>query len=263
MNKLLNNKIVFITGASSGLGREIAIEAAKCGAVLILCARREERLKAVKLECERLSNKKAYYYVVDLSKKENVNKLCIEVEKEFKKIDVLVNNAGFGKFSDVPNLHMYEVENMFNVNTYSVINFCNFFVKNMKEQGSGHIINVVSQAGKMAFPEGSVYSATKFATYGFSNALRLELYKYGIYVTTVNPGPIDTEFFDAANSVRDYVDRVKFITLDANKLAKKIVKSMCKNKREINSPFLLEFCAKIYTVFPSFGDFLAKKIFRK
>lgn len=263
MNELLSNKTIFITGASSGLGREIAIEVSKCGATIILCARREEKLYEVKLECEKLSKKKVYYYVGNLSNEQDIEKICNDIDKKFEKIDILVNNAGFGKFDDVSNLDMNEAKEMFNVNTLAVIRFCNFFTKKMKELKSGHIINIASQGGKMAFPEGSVYSATKFATYGFSNAMRLELHQYNIFVTTVNPGPMNTGFFDAAESVRDYVDKAKFITLDPNKLAKKIVKNMCKNKREINSPLVLEVCAKIYALFPSFGDFLARKIFGK
>lgn len=263
MKEMLKGKTVLITGASSGLGREIALEASKNKASVILCARREDRLLKVKEECEKLSKEKAFIYKVDLKNSTDIDMFCSDVKENFKKIDILVNNAGFGIFNEVVDFNIKEVEDMFKVNTFAVMRLSSFFAKGMIERREGHIINIISQAGKMAFPEGSGYSASKFATYGFSNALRLELYKYNIFVTTVNPGPIETEFFDAANSVRDYVKKADSIMLSPEKLAKVIVKNMYKNKREINQPLLLEIGAKIYVLFPSFGDFLAKKIFKK
>lgn len=263
MNPFLKDKVVLITGASSGIGKEIALEASKCGAIVILCARREELLVKTKKECDSLSNNKAHYFILDVSSQESIDNLFLHVSEKFGSIDVLVNNAGFGRFVDFVDFDLEVAQKMFLVNTFGLITLTQKFAKIMQNNKQGHIINVISQAAKMASPESSIYSSTKFATLGFTNAIRLELSKDNIFVTSVNPGPVDTEFFDAAQSDKAYVKKVGWIVLDANKLAKKIVKIMGKNRREINAPMILEFLARFYVLFPHVGDFLAKQIFKK
>ena len=128
---------------------------------------------------------------------------------------------------------------------------------------SGHIINIASMAGKMATPKSTIYSATKFAVIGFSNALRLELKPFGIHVTTVNPGPIETNFFNIADPNGSYLDKIGAMVLQADDLAKEIVNTFGKNKREINRPRLMNTAAFFYQVFPTIGDYLAGGIFNK
>lgn len=132
----------------------------------------------------------------------------------------------------------------------------------MAEQGSGHIVTIASMAGLIASANASVYSATKFAIIGFSNALRLELADHNVYVTTVNPGPVATAFFDTADPSGHYLDKVKRFTLSPETVAKKIIASLGKNKRELNMPMALVLAHKAYTLFPRLSDILARKIFR-
>ena len=115
----------------------------------------------------------------------------------------------------------------------------------------------------MATAKSTIYSATKFAVLGFSNALRLEMRPFNVSVTTVNPGPIRTEFFDKADPSGDYLDKLGFIVLEPQKLAKAIIRSVEKPKREINQPVALEIAARFYTLFPHVGDYLAGGIFNK
>ena len=124
----------------------------------------------------------------------------------------------------------------------------------MKESRKGHIINIVSMAGLIATSKSSLYSATKFAAIGFSNALRLELIPYGVYVTTVNPGPIRTGFFDQADPDGSYLKSVDRFLLEPDAVARKIVKIIGKNKRELNLPVLLNLAHKFYTLFPKLAD---------
>lgn len=109
-------------------------------------------------------------------------------------IDVLINNAGYGAFKGFEEFSAQEIADMFQVNTLASIHFACLIGQKMAEQGQGHLINIVSMAGLIASAKSSIYSATKFALIGFSNALRLELADKGVYVTTVNPGPIATKF---------------------------------------------------------------------
>ena len=131
----------------------------------------------------------------------------------------------------------------------------------MKESRKGHIINIVSMAGLIATGKSSLYSATKFAAIGFSNALRLELMLYGVYVTTVNPGPIRTAFFDQADPDGVYLQSVERFLLEPDAVAKKIVKIIGKNKRELNLPILLNLAHKFYTLFPKLADKFAGETF--
>ena len=116
-------------------------------------------------------------------------------------------------------------------------------------------------AGKIATANSSVYAATKFAVIGFSDALRLELADKGVYVTTVNPGPIETSFFDQAEPSGAYLESVKKFVLSPKYVAKKIVRILGKNKREVNLPRLLSVAHKGYTLFPRISDKLATNVF--
>jgi len=113
----------------------------------------------------------------------------------------------------------------------------------------------------IASAKSSLYSATKFAGIGFSNALRLELMPYNVYVTTVNPGPIKTAFFDKADPDGSYVKAVDKYILEADTVAKQIVNNFGKKKRELIMPFTLKAAHKLYTLFPNLGDKLASKMF--
>ena len=139
--------------------------------------------------------------------------------------------------------------------------FSRLMAEKMVEQGHGHIINIASMAGKIATANSSVYAATKFAVIGFSDALRLELADKGVYVTTVNPGPIETSFFDQADPSGAYLESVKKFVLSPKYVAKKIVRILGKNKREVNLPRLLAVAHKGYTLFPKIADYLARTSF--
>lgn len=259
----LSGKTVLITGASSGLGAEIAYEASKKGARVIICARREDELKNVLEECQSLSGQKGAYFTLDVSDYEDVEAKLTTILSTFPKIDVLVNCAGFGLFEPFLETNFKDTEKMFSVNVLGLIYITQSIALKMAESGEGHIINIASQAGKMATPKSSIYAATKFAVMGFSNSLRLEMKPLGISVTTVNPGPIKTAFFDLADPSGDYLSNLGGLTLDANKLARKIVAMMGTYKREINAPFIMEFGSKCYQLFPHIGDFFASQVFDK
>ncbi|MBP2098141.1 SDR family NAD(P)-dependent oxidoreductase [Enterococcus rivorum] len=259
----LMNKVVVVTGGSAGLGEQICYEAAKKGAIVVVCARRINLIGKVKERCEELSGKPAFDYQLNVADPENVEHVFEKIQAEVGSIDVLVNNAGFGIFENFVDINMDLAKNMFEVNILGMMFFTQKTAIQMVEKGHGHIINIASMAGKMATAKSTVYSATKFAVLGFSNALRLELKPAGVSVTTVNPGPIHTEFFDKADPSGDYLSSIDRLVLDPNKLAKEIVNAMGTCKREINRPRAMEVAARFYTLFPHIGDFLAGGLFNK
>ena len=245
----LTNKVVVVTGGSAGLGEQICYEAAKQGAVVVVCARRINLIGKVREQCAVLSGREAFSYQLDIADPESVERVVEAISAEVGSIDVLVNNAGFGLFENFVEIDLAVARQKVAIK--------------MIEAGQGHIINVASMAGKMATAKSTVYSATKFAVLGFSNALRLELKPLGIAVTTVNPGPIQTEFFDKADPTGTYLAAVDKIVLDPTKLAREVVGSMGTSRREINRPFVMEAAARFYTLFPHLGDFIAGNILNK
>ena len=260
---LLENKVVVVTGGSAGLGEQICYEAAKRGAIVVICARRSQLINKVKEECMALSGKPAYAFQLDIADPESVENLVASIRQKVGKVDILVNNAGFGVFQEFTEMPTETIRSMFEVNVLGMMVLTQQIALEMVDQGSGHIINVASMAGKIATPKTAVYSATKFAVLGFSNALRLELKPLGIHVTTVNPGPIETAFFDQADPSGSYLASLGTFVLDPTKLAKTIVKAMIRPKREINRPQVMGIAAKFYTLFPNVGDYLAGSLFNK
>lgn len=266
MSKIFSDlfgKTVLITGASSGLGENIAYEVSRKGARVILCSRRQQELATCLKKCEAISKQKGAFYSMDISDYDEVELVLEKIKTDFKEIDVLVNCAGMGLFQPFLESEFKETKKMFAVNVLGLMYLTQRIGLMMAEKNRGHIINIASQAGKMATPKSSIYAATKFAVIGFSNSLRLEMRPLGISVTTVNPGPIKTPFFDLADPTGNYLESVGKLVLDPEVLAKKIVKSMGTYKREINSPFIMELGSKCYQLFPHVGDYLATHIFDK
>lgn len=258
MNNLLN-QTVLVTGASSGIGKDVAINSAKLGANLILVARSEDKLISVRNECTRVGAESAHheYVLIDMGDPKQITDGVDEIAKITDKIDVLVNAAGFGDFSNYLETEFSTVEKMFRVNVLGLMLMSRLIASQMIANGHGHIFNVGSMAGKITTPKSAAYSATKAAVISFSDGLRLELKPMNVKVTTINPGPVATNFFDVADHGGNYLDSVKYFVLDPDKLAWDIVNAINKNKREINRPRYMELAAVLYKIAPSAGDFLA------
>ncbi|MBM7711844.1 SDR family NAD(P)-dependent oxidoreductase [Enterococcus xiangfangensis] len=259
----LTNKVVVVTGSSAGLGEQICYEAAKRGAIVVTCARRINLIGQVKERCSELSGKAAFAFQLDIADPDSVESVIEKIADEVGEVDVLVNNAGFGLFDDFVAFDLAVAKKMFDVNVLGMMYFTQKIAISMVNNQKGHIFNVASMAGKMATPKSTVYSATKFAVLGFSNALRLELRPANVYVTTINPGPIATEFFDKADPSGSYLENLGGIVLDPHKLAKTIVNKMGRPTREINRPIIMEGASRFYGLFPHIGDFLAGGLFNR
>lgn len=259
----LKNKIVLVTGGSTGLGEAICYEAAKQGAVVIVSARRTDLIEKVKERCQVLSQNTAYAFSVDLGDTASIQNLIQQIKETVGVVDVVVNNAGFGIFEDFLTFDLEKARKMFEVNLFGMMYLTQAMAIDMLPVQKGHFINIASMAGKMATPKSTVYSASKFAVIGFSNALRLELKPFNIHVTTVNLGPVETNFFQLADPSGDYLASVDHFILDPKKIAQEIVKSMISPKREINRPYVMSVASQFYTLFPRLGDYLAGGLFNK
>lgn len=253
----LEGKIVLITGASSGVGKLVAFEMATRGATLVLCARHLTELRKVAQKCKELSQHAAYVVQLDVSDSQMIDQQLSHILRDIGSVDVLVNSAGFGLFEPFVELDMGTVEKMFRVNVLGLMYVTQRIAQQMITVKRGQIFNIASVAGKIATPKSTAYSATKFAVVGFSNALRLELKPLGIQVTTVHPGPMETNFFKTADPSGNYFDRIKLLALSPEKVAHQIVNAVGYKRREINAPLYMEMIHRGYELFPNFGDQLA------
>ncbi|QNG60070.1 SDR family oxidoreductase [Bacillus sp. PAMC26568] len=189
-------KTVLITGASDGIGRELAYKYAKDGFRLVLVARNEEKL--MKLAGE-LKNTTAIVKSKDLSDMKQVNELFQELQQEKISVDVLINNAGFGLYGDFKNTSAEEELNMIDLNIKSITLLTKLFLPDMIIKKSGQILNVASSAAFQPGPLMAVYYATKAYVLSFSEAIENELKGTGVSVFVLCPGPTKTSFSDRAN----------------------------------------------------------------
>jgi NADP-dependent 3-hydroxy acid dehydrogenase YdfG len=189
--------IALITGATSGIGKACAIKFAQNGYDIILTGRRKDRLDVLKKELEKLNKIAALALCFDIRQKNEVISQLDKLEKRWQKIDVLVNNAGLAL--DLKPIHEGSLEDwdtMIDTNLKGLLYMSHVVSKMMIENGSGHIINIGSIAGKEVYPSGNVYCATKHAVDGLTKAMRIDLVKHGIKVTQIAPGAVETEFSD-------------------------------------------------------------------
>lgn len=192
----MENKTVFITGASSGIGRGCARKFAKEGWNLILNARNESKLKELKSELEsEYPEIEIYLLPFDVRNREQIKAALEELPSEWKAIDVLVNNAGLVIGVDKEfegNLDEWDI--VIDTNIKGLLTMTRLVVPGMVERGRGHIINIGSIAGDAAYPGGSVYCATKAAVKALSDGLRIDLVDTPLRVTNVKPGMVETNF---------------------------------------------------------------------
>lgn len=190
------SKIVFITGATSGIGFATAKIFAKNGYQLILCGRRKERLEDVKNKLIKKYSVNIVSLCFDISDHNATQKAFKSLKSEWKKIDILVNNAGLAKgFSSIHEGKIEDWDIMIDTNVRGLLYITRLVSPLMVKEGRGHIINICSTAGHEVYPNGNVYAATKFAVDALTKSMRLDLYKYGIRVSQVSPGHVEeTEF---------------------------------------------------------------------
>jgi short-subunit dehydrogenase len=259
----LSGKNIIITGASSGIGEKIAYKVAENGGRPILIARSEDQLKRVSETIEKQYSVSCPYYKLDIQEIDKIDAAIVEIVEDVGNIHVIINNAGFGIFDSVVDVNLKEMKSMFEVNVFGLIAATKAVLPIMLKNNEGHIINVASQAGKIATPKSSVYAATKHAVLGFTNSLRMELMKTNIYVTSVNPGPIRTKFFDIADKSGSYVKNVERYMLEADFVAHKIVDAIYTSKREINLPGWMNAGSMLFHMFPGIMEKTAGKVFFK
>jgi len=191
----MKGKIVFVTGASSGIGAATAMEFARHGAKLVLCARRLERLQAMEAELRDAGAADLLLLEIDVRDRETVKRVLNELPEAWRSIDVLVNNAGLSR--GLTKLYEDDIENweeMIDTNVKGLLYVTRAIVPGMVERDHGHVINLGSIAGHMAYANGGVYCATKAAERFISDGLRIDVNGTAVRVTSIDPGMVETDF---------------------------------------------------------------------
>ncbi|MEK7250496.1 MAG: SDR family oxidoreductase [Bacteroidota bacterium] len=192
-NTMLTDKIAIITGASSGIGAALAKLFSKKGATVVLAARRVDKLHELAQQIK-ADGGNAIVHPCDVTVKAEAEHLINQTFDDLKRVDILVNNAGRGHFASIEDTTDEMIQSMFKLNVYSLWYTVRPALTYMKQQGSGHIINIASMAGKVAYPYNSAYVAAKHACVGFTHALRLELAEMNIHASVVCPNGVLTDW---------------------------------------------------------------------
>lgn len=261
-SSVFKDKVVIITGASSGIGRELAYQFAEQGALLSLAARDQKRLKAVAGECEAHGGR-AITIVTDVSEQAQCDQLIQKTAENYDRIDILVNNAGitmWANFEEVSDISFYE--QIMRVNYFGSV-YCTYHALPFLKKTKGQIIGISSLAGKNGIPKRSGYAASKHAMGGFFDTLRVEVAEYGISVTMIYPDFVATETRERAlgadgkpigkSPVREHE------VMSAEKCAKLIIEAAAARKRELVMTWRGKVGLWVKLIAPGLVDRIAKK----
>ncbi|MFA5834491.1 MAG: SDR family oxidoreductase [Bacteroidota bacterium] len=191
----LKDKIVFITGASSGIGKATAVKFAECGARILICARRNEKVQSLASDLTKQFNIDSYAFQLDVRKQSDVEKALAALPDQWKSISVLLNNAGLSRGLDnIQDAKIEDWDEMIDTNVKGLLYITRAVLPGMIKRNEGHIINIGSVAGHWTYAKGNVYAATKFAVNALSQGMKMDLLGTPIRVTSIDPGLVETDF---------------------------------------------------------------------
>ena len=250
-----NQPVLLVTGASSGIGEAVARLFAEEGYRISMGARRLERLQAVAQDIESAGGQ-SITIQSDLTIFEDIQRLISETLDQFGKIDVLLNNAGFGRIKWLEELDpMEDIQAQIQVNLITTILVAREVLPHMIQRREGHIINMGSMGGLVASPTYTVYSASKFGVRGFTEALRREVGVYGLHVSGIYPGAVNTEFKQHAG-----IDRKTGRTTPASlqlqprDVARAVLSVVRRPRRELIIPWQMRLTVWMNILFPGIVD---------
>ncbi|WP_199620455.1 SDR family NAD(P)-dependent oxidoreductase [Paenibacillus alkalitolerans] len=246
----LQGKVVVITGASSGIGAAAARRFAALGAVVIATARSKEKLARLSDGAEAPAGGMLFTLPLDVTSDRQVNETFEHIYAAYGTVDVLVNNAGFGMFQPVIEAPLNSFVDMMNVNYFGAVRCVKSVLPRMTAARSGHIVNVASVAGVVGTAKSAGYSATKHAVIGFTDALRQELHGTGVHVASVNPGPVNTPFFDMADPEGSYRRNVGRFMVTPERVAETIVNAVVRRRSQTFVPVYMGWGAAFIRLLP-------------
>lgn len=263
MSVKLRDKVVIITGASSGFGRGAATLFAQEGAKVVLAARRLKRLQDLEKDIQD-QGADALAISVDITQRGEIDAMVANVLENYDRIDILFNNAGFGRLDWLEDLDPErDIEAQIQVNLNGLIHVTRAVLPQMINQRGGHIINMSSIAGWLAAPTYTIYAASKYGVRGFTTALRREVAPFDIKVSGIYPGPASTEFSqrtrDGAKAKRPRWSNMFYIPSEA--VSRRVIKLAKHPRRKVILPWWFALLALGENHFPGVADFLVRTIY--
>lgn len=252
-----SKQVVFITGASSGIGSALAVELGRRGASVGLLARRAETLQEITKEVEEAGGR-ALALPADVRDAEAVRAAAGELREKFGRVDVLVANAGVGVTTDAKNLQADEVAYVMNINVLGAVNSVTAVLPEMVEQGSGQLVAISSLAAYRGLPKSAAYCASKAALSAFFESLRVDLRESGVRVTIIHPGFIKTPLTAGRHAQMPYL-------MELDDAIQKIIRAIEAGRKSYAFPWQLATISRLGMLLPpNFYDrIIAKRSYRE
>jgi len=253
------HQIVLITGASQGIGKQLAIDFAKRRAVVIGCGRSIERLKEVLKEV-RQASPTSLMMGCDVSDPEQVHGMIDKVLRDYGRVDILINNAGIGMRKPFHETDLTKVEEIMRINYFGAVYCTHALLASMVARHSGHIVNISSVAGKIGTLNMAAYCASKFALNGWSESLYHELEPLGVKVSLVCPGPVHTGFSRGFSDSEPKSPPSLFV--DSSDVSHAVMQIIARNRFELVMPRMLALMCRVKGLAPDLFRYLAQRRFR-
>jgi uncharacterized protein len=254
------DKVVFITGASSGLGKQLAVDFAARGAIVVGCGRSIPRLKETLKEVRRTSPSSAMIGC-DVSDAEQVRSMVSKIIADYGKVDILINNAGIGMRKPFVETELNAMEEIVRINFLGALYCTRVVLPSMIARKSGHVVNISSGAGKIGTLNMGAYCGSKFALNGWSESLYYELRPLGIKVSVVCPGPVQTEFNREFRNTEPKSPPSLLVTPQS--VCREVIKVIEKDKFEVITPRWLALLCAFKRYMPNLFRVLAQRRFRQ
>ncbi len=259
----LSGKVAVVTGASMGIGEEIARVFVEHGANVVLISRDTARAEAARVRVG--GSDRTLALSCDVRNREEIDKVINLTVHSFGRIDIWVNNAGQGIMNSLSDVDMEATRDVFDTNFFGAVESMKAVIPVMRQQASGTIINISSVAGHIPLPFHPIYSGTKFALNAVGKAARIELMGSGINVLTVCPGYVRTDF--GVNAIRgknaQTVRPSKIKGITPRRVARAVLRGYLKNKREVIVPWFMHPVVKLYQLFPGMVEWGMTRTLRR
>ena len=266
----LQDKITIITGAASGIGYAIATQMAKEGAIIIVA---DINASQAQKAAEKINEYgKAFPYEVDVRDKEAVKKMVEDVVEQHSRLDYIFNNAGIAIMGEMMEMSLEQWDRLFDINVRGVIYGTHAACNVMKKQGFGHIVNTASLAGIIPSPNLGAYSGTKHAVLGICKSLRIEAREFGIKVSAICPGVIDTPMVTESEIINEdkltvsreeIREKIQLTPYPVEKAARVIVKGVKKNKGIILVTGHAHVLSRLYRFLPSVSEMIGRLYYKR
>ena len=258
MSAHFQDKVVIVTGASSGIGLETALAFARAGARVVLAARTQVALQEV---VDAHPDLRDHLRVVpaDVTKDEDVRRLVATTIAQLDRVDILINNAGIGMRADIADAPLDDAHSLMEVNFFGPLRCIQAVLPHMRQQGAGQIVNVGSILSIVVSPRNGVYSASKFALLAMSDALRMELHGTGIEVISVLPAYTDTPFFEKMYRYGNAARMSPFKGQHPAQVARAILRGCARHKRQVVLTDSSRIAIGLRRVSPRLLDFIVRQ----